>query len=276
MADEQKPEDAMDAEVQGNNALVDIFSGVQTAYDAGPTYTAPGSTTQQSWEQALGAAGNPSYSSGVSVGLDNTAQMIGNWGLTDTQAGNISGVQGIAGQYGQNAATALDYGANGLDQLYSDVTNDTLGAVNKAYNNSGIAGSTANYDAAAQGVASALAPLQLDQYNKQAQYQMDNLAAQAGTLGQSSALAQQGTDNLGALAQTLGSYYGLNQAPSTVASTVGTAQDAAASAESNQYVDWLGSLTSALGGTTGAAGTSTPTSWMDFLAPLLSIGATAL
>lgn len=266
-----------DASVALNDTINNLLTGaggVDEVFAGGPTYVGPGTTTTQAWDDALAAASNPSYDSGVSAGIDNTAQMIGNWGLTSSQAADLANTQALANTYATNASTALDYGANGLDQLYSDVTNDTLQAVNSSFNNSGLFGSDSNQEAAAAGVASALAPLQLDQYNQQVQYQMDNLAAQGTTLGQSSSMAQQGTDNLGTLANTLGSYYGLAQAPATVETGVGAAQDTAAQAEADQSLTFLSDL---FGLTSSTSNTGeTAANWWDYLLPLLSAGASAL
>ena len=257
----QPSSEALDQTLSG---LLTGAGGVQDVFAQGPTYQAPGATTTGAQADALAAASNPAYQTGIDYGNYYTNAILQNNGLTGNQSSNLDATQGIAQQYGQLANTALDYGANGLDQLYSDVTNDTLKAVNSSFNNSGLFGSDSNMNTAAQGVASALAPLQLDQYNQQLAYQQQNLAAQAATLGQASDMSQQGVTNSGTLINQLGTLFGLEQAPSAVATGVGAAQDTAAQAEADQYLTQLSQLFGLTGGTSGTTAEAAP-NWWDYL-----------
>jgi len=266
-----------DASVALNDTINNLLTGaggVDEVFAGGPTYVGPGTTTQQGWDDALAAANNPTYDAGVSSGIGYTTAVNNNQGYTSTQANDQYGVIGLQDTYGQLAANAMNDEANGLDQVYSDVTNDTLQAVNSSFNNSGLFGSDSNQEAASQGLASALGQLQLDQYNQNVQNEKDYLAAQAATYGQSYDMGQQAYNNVANGATSLGAYFGLGQAPSTVETGVGAAQDTAAQAESDQYISLLSDL---FGLTSGTSNTGeTAASWTDYLLPLLGIGVSAL
>jgi hypothetical protein len=123
---------------QVTSTLDQLLKGVSSAYSAGPTYQAPGATTQQGWNSALSAASNPDYASGVN--------------------GAISNLSGIA------SGNALGQQDPGYAALRSQLSNNVLTQTNSAFNNSGLFGSDSNQTAAAQGLTNGLGALDYQQY----------------------------------------------------------------------------------------------------------------
>lgn len=157
-------------------------SGLQGILAGGPTYTGPGSTTTSSWQQALAAAGNPAYASGVSGAL------------TD-QAAKASG---------------QDIGVNDptYQALRTQDANDALSTVNGVFNNSGRFGGGSNAMAAGTGVENALDNLdytQMQNGQQQQQQAITNLpnlftalqapSATAGAVGSAQDAATQAGAN---------------------------------------------------------------------------------
>jgi hypothetical protein len=108
-----------------------------TYRQGGTTYVAPSTTTQNSWQQALGQAGNADYAGGL--------------------AGALS-------SYG-NRATGAELGVN--DPLYAQqratLTDDVLTAVNGQFSSMGQLGSDQSRQSAARGLANALGGLDTQQ-----------------------------------------------------------------------------------------------------------------
>jgi len=121
-----------------------LAKGISTAYDTGPQvfgeslYSPAGATTQNAWQQAIGAAGNQDYAGSVNSAIKS---------FGDVAAGN---------QFGQSAP--------GYATLRNNVMNDTLAATNKSFNSAGLFGSDSNQQAAGTGVANALAGLDYGNY----------------------------------------------------------------------------------------------------------------
>lgn len=115
----------------------DTLAGQINGMAGGTMYVAPSSTTQQGWQQALGAAGNADYTSGLQ--------------------GLIKNYSGIA-----NGTSGLD--DPGYTAMRSKLANDVGASVNSTFNNSGLFGSDSNQKSLASGLADSLGALDYQQY----------------------------------------------------------------------------------------------------------------
>lgn len=154
-----------------NNLLSQLSKGIGSAYQqGGTTYTDPSAATTNSWQQALGAAGNTDYASGLAGALKS---------------------------YGRRASGA-ELGLN--DPLYNaqraSTTDRVLSSVNGMFNSSGMLGSDRNYKNAAAGLAEALAPI--DTAQRTESYGLQNQALQnLGTAFQGSLMPSSITGAVG-------------------------------------------------------------------------------
>lgn len=123
---------------QVSSTLDSLLKGVSTQYAAGPTYQAPGATTQAGEAGALSAASNPLYAQGVQGALSSQVPM----------------------------ASGQDVGVNDptYQALRAQNVNDALTTTNAAFNNSGLFGSDSDQKAAGTGVANAMNNLDYQQY----------------------------------------------------------------------------------------------------------------
>lgn len=155
-----------------NALLSTLAKGVNQSYKpGGTTYVAPSSTTQNSWQQALGAAGNSDYAKGLAGALKSYGA---------TASGSEIGVD---------------------DPLYAAqrarLTNDVLTNVNGMFSSSGMLGSDRNYKNAASGLGDALAASDLAQRTES--YGRQNTAAdKLSSLYQASLLPSSVTGAVGA------------------------------------------------------------------------------
>lgn len=143
----------------------------KTYQQGGTTYVAPSTTTQNSWQQALGQAGNTDYASGL--------------------AGALS-------SYG-NRATGAELGVN--DPLYAQqratLTDDVLKTVNGQFSSMGQLGSDQSRQSAARGLADALGGL--DTQQRAESYGLQSQAAdKLSSLFQASLLPSSVTGAVGA------------------------------------------------------------------------------
>lgn len=197
--------------------------GLQGIFTKGPQvfnqseYAGVSPTTTGAWNNSLAAAGNPTYAGGVQGALTDQAAKAGGQNL------------------GVNDPT--------YEALRTKLMNDTLGATNASFNNSGLFGSDSNQRAAGEGVGNALAGLDYTQYQNGQQQQ------------------QQAIQNLPGLFSAL-------QAPSATAGAVGSAMDADKQATLTGQADLfnrtqnapllqLQQLAGILGGSAPSAGTTT-------------------
>jgi hypothetical protein len=155
------------------NALTSTLAkGLKGAYQpGGTTYVAPSSTTQNSWQQALGAAGNQNYAGGLS---------------------------GALSSYG-NRATGAELSVN--DPLYAQqratLTDDVLKTVNGQFASMGQLGSDQSRQSAARGLADALGGLDTQQRTES--YGLQSQAAdKLSSLYQASLLPSSVTGAVGA------------------------------------------------------------------------------
>lgn len=158
------------------------------------------------------------------------------WDQALTAADNPAYTNGIAGAISSfgNRAAGGELGMNdpGYAALRNKVAGDTASRINTTFNNSGLFGSDSNMKAAGEGIAGALAGLDYGQYT-------DSLNRQTQA------------------AQLLPQLFSSAQMPASVTGAVGAEQDASAQSKQLGMVDWLSRLSGALGGTAGAAGTTT-------------------
>lgn len=151
--------------------------------------------------------------------------------------GYQSAINGAINSFGQTASGA-NIGANapGFQQLRDNLSNDVLKQTNGAFNSSGLFGSDQNQTAAAQGLTQGLGGLDYSNYRASIGDKQD-------------------------AASILPSLFNGAQLPGAALGAVGSAQDANAAAQANGPTDYLGKLSSILGGTANSAGTtSTSTS----------------
>lgn len=192
-----------------NGTITKISKGLGDLYTPGSSsYVPPSSTTTGAWNSSLTAAGNPSYAGGI--------------------AGALSA-------YGNRAAGGeLGLEAPGYRAIRDNLQSDITSGVNSSFNNSGLFGSDSNQRGLAQGLASGLGALDMQQYNNSLDRQ-----AEAATL--------------------LPQLFAGAQAPSSIAASVGASKDADASAQANGKIDYISRILGAINGASGAAGTSTTT-----------------
>ena len=189
--------------------------GVQGIFDAGPhvfnqsLFQPAGTTTQNAWDAALGAANNPAYGTGVSSGLTANNTLLANGGLTDTQRGNLTDIGNLADTYGRMAIDPASTQAG--QNLIESVTRNT----NSAFNNSGLFGSDNNQTALARGLTQGLGDLQ-----------QGYLSGQGSTLANAFGMGQQGVANQAGAIGNLSTLFSAGQAPSATAGAIGSAQDA--------------------------------------------------
>lgn len=201
-----------------------LAGGVTAAYSPGKSlYQAPSANTTQGWQASLNAANNPAYAGGL-------AGAITSYG--NRAAGNEIGVN------------APGYKAI-RDQLQSDITS----TANSSFNNSGLFGSDSNQRGLAQGLASGLGGLDMQQYN-------DSLSRQAEA------------------ANILPTLFQGAQLPAGIQQSIGAAQDADAAAKAAGPTDFLGKLVGISSGNAAAAGTTT-NNQTPLWKLLLGAGATA-
>lgn len=241
-------------------SLDKIMTGLQTAQDAGPTYTGPGATTLAGQAGSLSAAGDPSLGTGVSNAFGQINPLIANGGLTASQSGNLSDTNNLASLYSK---MALDPGSTPEGQnLINSVTRDT----NAAFNNSGLFGSDNNQSALSKGLTEGLGNLQ-----------QGYLSGQSGALSNAFGMGQQGTTNTSSLAQLLPSLYQTGQLPSQTQQSVGAAQDTAAQNKANanltllQQLSSIGGLSAANAPTQSSSSTTGPSNAPNPLLALLGL-----
>lgn len=223
-------------------SLDKIMTGLQTAQDAGPTYTGPGATTQAGQAASLAAGNNPAFSNGVNSALGSTNSLLSNGGLTAGQSGNLSDTNNLASLYSK---MALDPGSTPEGQnLINSVTRDT----NAAFNNSGLFGSDNNQSALSKGLTEGLGNLQ-----------QGYLSGQSGALSSAFGEGQQGVSNTSSLAQLLPSIFQSGQLPGQTQQTIGGAQDTATQNAANKNLTLLQQLSSIGGLSASNAPTQTST-----------------
>jgi len=207
-----------------NKAVNTLAGGVSDLYSKGASlYQAPSANTTGGWAASLQAANNPTYAGGLAGAIQSYAGRA---------AGNELGINDPAYQAVR-------------DQLKSDITT----SANSSFNNSGLFGSDSNQRGLAQGLASGLGALDMQQTElaKSRQAEAANILP---TLFQGA------------------------QLPAGIQQSVGAAQDADAAAKASGPSDYLGKLTSILSGNAASAGTTT-NSQMPLWKILLGAGATA-
>lgn len=162
---------------KSNNKAVDqltttLASSLNKLYaPTGSTYVAPSSTTTNSWQQALNAANNGTYTGGLA---------------------------GALASYG-NRAAGNELGLN--DPLYQQqratLTDDVLKTVNGQFNSMGQLGSDQSRTAAARGLADSLGALDTQQRNESYNRQAEG-ANMLSSLYQASLLPSSITGSVGA------------------------------------------------------------------------------
>jgi len=193
-----------------NSTVTKLANGISNYYQPGGTaYVAPSATTTGGWQASLNAANNPAFNSGVS---------------------------GAINSYG-NRAAGNELGMNdpGYAALRARIANDTMSAVNKNFNNSGMFGSFSNQRNAAEGLANALAGMDYKQYGDSLDRQ-----TQAATL--------------------LPQLFSAAQLPASIQQSVGASMDANNAAQQNGQLNYLQNVTGLISGAAGAGGTTTTTS----------------
>lgn len=201
-----------------------LLGGLNTAYDAGPPpvfnsslYSPAGATTQQGWQSALGAAGNPAYSDAIS-------KAIGSFG---------------------KAAGGQDYGTNdpGYAQVRQNAIDDTQRTVNQQFNGAGRFGGGTHVGALGEGISKTISGLDYGNFQNDRAWQT-GAAQLLPSLFQSSLLPSATQGQIGAAQDAnqqgiLQGNYDLQQR------------------QANNKTDWLAKLSSILSGNAGTAGTTT-------------------
>lgn len=190
-----------------NKAVDTLAGGVSAAYSPGKSlYQNPSANTTGGWAASLQAANNPTYSNGLAGAIQSYAGRA---------AGNELGINDPAYQAVR-------------DQLKSDITT----SANSSFNNSGLFGSDSNQRGLAQGLASGLGSLDMQQTElaKSRQAEAANILP---TLFQGA------------------------QLPAGIQQSIGAAQDADAAAKAAGPTDYLAKLTGILSGNAASAGTTT-------------------
>lgn len=223
-----------------------LAQGISKAYDTGPQvfneslYNPAGSTTQNAWQAALGAAGNQDYANSVNSAIKS---------FGDVAAGK---------QFGQAAP--------GYATLRNNVMNDTLAATNKSFNSAGLFGSDSNQQAAGTGVANALAGLDYGNYQNDIARQQQAATMLPGLFS----AAQQPSTVMGAIGGAMDqNNQGILQGRYDLASR-----------QANSWTDLIAKLTSAAAGNAASSGMTTVNSETRPATPwyqsLLGIGLQAL
>ena len=176
------------------------------------------------------------YSPGKSLYQAPSANTQGGWAASLNAANNPAysgGISGAIQSYGNRASGAeIGMNAPGYSAIRDRLQNDVTASVNNNFNNSGLFGSDSNRRGLTEGLTSSLGALDYSQYN-------DSLSRQAEAANLLPTLMQ------GA------------QLPAGIQQSIGAAQDADAAAKAAGPTDYLGKLTSILGGNAAAAGTTT-------------------
>ena len=223
-----------------------LAQGISKAYDTGPQvfneslYSPVGSTTQNAWQQALGAAGNQDYANSVNGAIKS---------FGDVAAGN---------QFGQNAP--------GYATLRQNAIDDAIKNVGQGFNSSGRFGGGSYVDAATTGAFNAASGLDY------ANYQNDIARQQqaAGMLPGLFSAAQQPSTVMGAIGGAQDqNQQGILQGRADLQQR-----------QANSWTDLIAKLTSAGAGNAASSGmtttntqTSPSTPWYQ---SLLGIGLQAL
>lgn len=246
-----------------SSAITKLMNGLQTAQDAGPTYTAPGATTIAGQNASLSAAGNPAFTQGLGSAYGNVNSVLGNGGLTAGQTNNMNDTNSLASLYKQ---MALDPSKT---QQGQNLINSVKLNTDSAFNNSGLFGSDNNQTALSRGLTEGLGNLQ-----------QGYLTGQQGANNDAFSQGQQGVSNSSSLAQLLPSLYNAGQMPSGTQQAVGSAQDTNTQNAANKQLTLLSQLSQIGGLSAGSAGTNTTSTTtsptQNPLLALLGLGASAL
>lgn len=232
--------------------LTDTYKGGVDVFNK-PLYTDPSAATRGAW-----TAGTNFGNSVVSAN-----------GFGPGQQAAMTGLGGLGSQYA-GLGSAYEQDAPGYQALRSKLRDDTATGIYADFNNSGLFGSDANMESAGEGIASALAGLDYGNFQNNVNNQYRSLDSQRGIFGDQFGMGQQALTNEQNAVGLLGQ--------------VGSAQDANNLAKrmgeydlfTRQHdADWeaLARASSILGGTAGAAG-STTSNTVPWWAALLGGAAT--
>lgn len=219
----------------------------------GSSSTTSNSPAVRSLTDTLAKGVQSLYTPGATSYVAPGSTTTGAWDAALGTANNPSFSGGIAGaidSYG-NRAAGNELGID--DPLYAAqrarLTDDVMTGVNSTFTQSGRFGSGSHVDKAASSLASALGGLDLSQrsesYGRQAE-----------------------------AANMLPQMFSAGQLPSSLAASIGAAQDADKAAMAGGQIDRMGQLMGLLGGASSAAGTTT-TEQMPWWKVLLGTAATA-
>jgi hypothetical protein len=273
-----------------------LFGGLGKAYDAGAPpafnqslFTPAGAQTQQAWGQGstfanglLRGGGLNATQRGANAALGGISRGYGqlgdNNGLTSAQQAAMTGEAGLGGQYG-GLADWYSQDAPGYSTLRSNLSNDALSSVNSVFNNSGRFGGGSNVKAAGEGVTNALAGLDYQNFQNDANNRYRSLDAQRSIFGDTFNQGQTGVGNqFGALAGQTGiqnqlfnngqQAIGNQQGAIASLGSIGAARDANQQGilqgqydlfnrKNNNQLDWLSRLGSTITGSAGAGGSTT-------------------
>ena len=258
-----------------DKTITQILGGVQSELTAGPKvfnqslFSPAGSTTQQGWLSALGAANNPAYGGAVNDALGYNKNLIQNGGLT-------SGQQNINRGYG-DLSSYYDAGSPGATTLRNNIADDTTSNINSIFSNSGRFGGGSHVSSLGEGLGSALAGFDSNMFDKAYAAHRGSLDAQAG-------MEQQGVNNAAGASAALPGIFQSSMLPSATINSVGAEQDANSNAilqgqndlfrrQNDAKQGQYGWASSVLAGNAGAGGQTTTSPTPAWWQQLLGAGA---
>ena len=284
--------------------LMDTYKGGVDTYNK-PLYTGPSSNTQHAWNYGSAVANNLVNTGGFGMGQQDAMSSLGgigagfgqiadNNGLTDAQSSAMTGNAGLGAKYA-GLGTAYDPNSAAYKTLRQGIVDDTLSNLGSQFTASGRFGGGSYVDTASQGLGDALAGLDYTNMQNNINNQYRSLDAQRGIFGDQFGMGQTGVGNtlagLSGQAGVAGQQFGMGQTAlqnrndavdrlTGIGSAIDASQLASRMADYDlftrkQDADWeaLARASSILGGTAGAAG-STTTNNVPFWAALLGGAAT--
>lgn len=248
------------------STLNNLLGGINNAYNKGPTpvfnkgdWTGVGKTTGQSWQQGIAAANNPQFQQGVDTGFGQLNSLLSNGGFTPGSAGGGRIFEDTMG-----ATARGDYlnGANPYFEANLARGLDDAGAgVNAAVGAGGRFGSGMHVGKLADTLGGLSTSARSGQYEMERDRQLQALQGISGE-------RQQGIQNTFGAQNQLGSLLQSSMLPSSYLGGIGGAQDANQQAarasardlferQSGNNINWLGQLSSILGGAAPIGGQTT-------------------
>jgi hypothetical protein len=268
--------------------LMDTYKGGVDVYNK-PLYTDPSAATRGAWTAGTNFGNSVVNANGYGPGQQAAQNSLGgvfsgfggvadNNGLTGAQANAMSGNAGLGAKYA-GLGTAYDPNSAAYKTLRQGIVDDTLSNLGSQFTASGRFGGGSYVDTASQGLGDALAGLDYTNMQNNINNQYRSLDAQRGIFGDTFNMGQTGVGNtlagLSGQAGVAGQQFGMGQQALTneqnavgLLGQIGSAQDAnnlaSRMADYDLFTrkhdaDWeaLARASSILGGTAGAAGSTT-------------------